>query len=85
MLYKINQKEIIKKNMHTKFGHMMTKLRSGQGKRDDADTDADADADAADQSNAYMSPFQATQKYWYTVYIFKWIKAKHFFQTLFKK
>jgi len=43
---------------------MMTKLRSGQGKRDDADadTDADADADAADQSNTYMSPFQATQK-----------------------
>jgi len=35
---------------------MMTKLRSGQGKRDDAD------ADAADQSNTYMSPFQATQK-----------------------
>jgi len=44
------------------FGPMMTKLCSGQGKRDDADTDADADADdAADQSNTYMSPFQATQ------------------------
>jgi len=34
---------------------MMTKLCSGQGKRDNAD-------DAADQSNTYMSPFQATQK-----------------------
>jgi len=41
---------------------MMTKLRSGQGKRDDADIDADADADAANQSNTYMSPFQSTQK-----------------------
>jgi len=41
---------------------MMTKLRSGQGKRDDADTDADADNEAADQSNTYMSPFHATQK-----------------------
>jgi len=39
---------------------MVTKLRSRQGKRVDADTDADADA--ADQSNTYMSPFQATQK-----------------------
>jgi len=38
----------------------MTKLRSGQRKRDDADSDADADA--ADQSNTYMSSFQATQK-----------------------
>jgi len=36
---------------------MMTKLCSGQGKRDDADADA-----AADQSNTYISPFQATQK-----------------------
>jgi len=35
---------------------MMTKLRYGQGKRDDAD------ADAADQSNTYMLTFQATQK-----------------------
>jgi len=34
----------------------MTKLSSGQGKRDDAD---------ADQSNTYMSPFQATQKHVY--------------------
>jgi len=41
---------------------MMTKLRSGQGKRYDADADTDVDADAADQSNTYMSPFQATQK-----------------------
>ena len=32
---------------------MVTKLRSGQGKRDDADDD---------QSNPYMSPSQATQK-----------------------
>ena len=43
----------------------MTKLRSGQGKRDDADVDTDADdddVDAADQSNTYMLPFQATQK-----------------------
>ena len=39
---------------------MMTKLRSGQGKRDDAEDDA-ADA-AADQSNPYVSPSQATQK-----------------------
>ena len=39
---------------------MMTKLRSEQGKRDDADTDADTDD--ADQSNTYMAPFQATQK-----------------------
>ena len=40
---------------------MMTKLRSGQGERDDADVDMDA----ADQSNTYMymSPFQVTQKY----------------------
>jgi len=37
---------------------MMTKLRSGQGKRDDADTDADA----ADESKTYMSPYQATQR-----------------------
>jgi len=47
------------------FGFMMTKLRSWQGKRDDADADtnadADADADAADQSYTCMSPFQATQ------------------------
>jgi len=42
------------------FGPMMTKLRSGQGKRDDAEDDA-ADA-AADQSNPYVSPSQATQK-----------------------
>jgi len=46
---------------------MMTKLRSGQGKRDDgaaaADDDYTADDDyAADQSNTYMSPSQATQK-----------------------
>jgi len=39
----------------------MTKLRAGQGKRDDADADTDADADAANQSNTYMSPHQATQ------------------------
>ena len=43
---------------------MMTKLRSGQRKRDDADIDADMDADAdddaADQSNTYMSNFEAT-------------------------
>jgi len=42
----------------------MTKLRSGQRKRDDADIDADMDADAdddaADQSNTYMSNFEAT-------------------------
>ena len=42
------------------FGPMMIKLRSGQGKRDDADTDADADA--ADESKTYMSPYQATQR-----------------------
>ena len=42
----------------------MVKLRAGQGKRDDADADTDADdADDADQSNTYMSPFQATQNY----------------------
>jgi len=39
------------------FGPMMTKLRSGQGKRDDADADTDADtdadADASDQSNSF--------------------------------
>jgi len=40
---------------------MMTKLCSGQGKWDVADADTD-DADAADRSNTYMSPFQATQK-----------------------
>jgi len=34
---------------------MMTKLRSGQGKRDDATAAAAAD-DAADQSNTFMSP-----------------------------
>jgi len=43
---------------------MMTKLRSGQGKRDDAD--AVADNDAADQSNTYMSPEKATQKRCFT-------------------
>jgi len=32
---------------------MMTKLRFGQGNRDDADNDA---ADTADQSKPYMSP-----------------------------
>jgi len=36
------------------FGPMMTKLRSGQGKQDDAAT--------ADQSNPYMLPSQAIQK-----------------------
>jgi len=42
---------------------MMTKLRSGQGKPDEANTNADdADADAADQSNTNMSSLQATQK-----------------------
>jgi len=45
----------------TLFGPMMTKLRSGQGKREDADADTDAD-DAVDHGNTYMSPFQATQK-----------------------
>ena len=41
----------------------MIKLRSGQGNRY-ADTDANTDdaADAADQSNTYMSPVQATEK-----------------------
>ena len=43
------------------FGPMMTKLRSGQGKRDNADADTDAN-DATDQSNTYMSPETATQK-----------------------
>jgi len=38
---------------------MMTKLRSGQRKRDDA---AAADDDDNDQSYPYMSPTQATQK-----------------------
>jgi len=74
MLYKINQRGIIKKNgtswsydscaLHFEslpeacipslesFGPMMKKLRSGQGKRDDADTDANADS--ADQNNTYM-------------------------------
>jgi len=41
------------------FEPMVTKLRSRQGKQDDADTDADADA--ANQSYTYMSPFQATK------------------------
>jgi len=40
------------------FGPMMTKLRSGQGKRD-ADADADTDAeDAAGQSKTFISPFR---------------------------
>ena len=67
MLYKINQIGIIQKRKKVELrfeslpeacipslgscGPMMTKLRSGQGKQDDADTDA------ADQSNTYMSPF----------------------------
>jgi len=38
------------------FGPMMTKLCSGQGKRDDATAADDI------QSNTYMSPSQATQK-----------------------
>jgi len=38
---------------------MMTKLHSGQGKREKVD--ADADTNAADQSNTYMLPFQATK------------------------
>jgi len=52
--------------MHTKFGVIWTyddKVRSGQGKRDDADAEtdnADDADDAADQSNTYLSPFQAT-------------------------
>jgi len=62
---------VIARSMHTKFGVIWIyddKLRSEQGKRDDADADTDADdadanADAADQNNTYMymSPFQATQ------------------------
>ena len=40
---------------------MMTKLRSRQGKRDEGAAAAD-DNYAADQSNTYMSPSQATQK-----------------------
>jgi len=75
LVYKINQRGIIKKRntvelrfcaLHFKSlpeafipsGPMMTKLRSGQGKRDDADDDDDA----ADQSNTYMSPSQP--KWW---------------------
>jgi len=42
------------------FGHMVTKLRSGQGNPDAATDAAAADA-TADQSNLYMSPSQATQ------------------------
>jgi len=38
-----------------------------QGKRDHAD----ADMDTADQSNTYMSPFQATQKLLQTVGAFE--------------
>jgi len=47
--------------MHTNlFGHMVTKLPSGQENPNGA---ADEDADAADdQSNPYMSPSQAKQK-----------------------
>jgi len=41
------------------FGPMMTKLRSGQGKQDDAAADDEA---AADQSKHYMSHSQATHK-----------------------
>jgi len=72
MLYKINQRGIIQKWNKVElgflctalrviaipivelFGPLMTKLCSGQGIRDDAA--------AADQSNPYMSPSQATQK-----------------------
>ena len=59
---------VIARSMHTKFGVIWTyddKIRSGQGKRDDADAEtdnADDADDAADQSNTYMSPCQATQK-----------------------
>jgi len=81
MLYKINQRGIIKKrnkvelwflSLHFEslpeacipslesFGHMMTKLRSGQGKRDaEADTDAD---DAADKSNTLYVAFLGDTK-----------------------
>jgi len=72
MLYKIDQRGIIQKRNKVElrllctaleslpeacipslesFGPMMTKLRSGQRK-----------PDAADQSNTYTSPFQATQQ-----------------------
>ena len=58
----------------------MTKLCSGQGNLDAAatdtaeaatndTTDAATDAATADESNPYMSPFQATQKLEYPLFI----------------
>ena len=45
------------------FGTTVTKLCSGQGNPDAAAADdTDDDAATADESNPYMSPFQATQK-----------------------